>query len=109
MTCLMMLRPIRTRRFTTTLIVFLKGRLLVKYTEMFDLNWRTYRSAQILWAVAAPIHIKHGYIKHHQWVIHQRYNRRGHELPSGYGPLVTRLEGFLETNVPNFIANHNTK
>ena len=71
---------------------------------MFDLNWRTYRSAQILWAVAALIHIKHGYIKRHQWVIHQRYNQRGHELPSGYGPLVTRLEGCLETIVPNFIV-----
>ena len=70
---------------------------------MFDLNWRIYRSAQILWAVAALIHIKHGYIKHHQWVIHQRYNLLGHESPSGYGPLVTRLEGCLETNVANFI------
>ena len=53
---------------------------------LFDLNLRL-----ILWAIVLPIHIKHvhssmSYIQ----ATHKKYDRGGHESPSGYGPLACR-------------------
>ena len=45
-------------------------------------------SPPILWAIVAPIHIKHVYSSvSYQWAIYQKYDQGGHELPSVYGPL----------------------
>ena len=50
---------------------------------MFDLNKRS-----ILWLIVAPIQIKHIHSSvSYQQAIHQKYDRCGDELPSGYGPL----------------------
>ena len=41
----------------------------------------------ILWVIIAPIHIKHVYSSvSYQQAIDSKYDRRGHESPSGYGP-----------------------
>ena len=51
---------------------------------MFDLNRRP-----ILLASVAPIQIKHVHSNvAYQQATHQKYDRRGYESPSGYGPLV---------------------
>ena len=49
---------------------------------MFDLNWRP-----ILWSIVAPIKIKdvHSSVSYQQ-ATRQKYDRHGHESPSGYGP-----------------------
>ena len=50
---------------------------------MFDLN-----RPPILWAILVPIQIKPEYSNiSYQQAIYQRYNRRGCESPSVYGPL----------------------
>ena len=51
---------------------------------MFDLNRRP-----ILWAIVAPIQIKvvHSSLSYQQ-ATYQKYDRRGQESPSGYGPLI---------------------
>ena len=69
----------------TTPIVFLIGCLLVWHTGMymFDLNQRP-----ILWAIVAPIQIKHVHSSvSYQQAINPIYDRHVYELPSGYGPL----------------------
>ena len=49
---------------------------------MFDLNLRL-----ILWAIVVPIQIKHVHSGvSYQQVTHKKYDRLGHESPSGYGP-----------------------
>ena len=54
---------------------------------MFDLNrW------PILWPIVAPIQIKHIHSSiSYQQATHQKYDRCGDELPSGYGPLNSDL------------------
>ena len=55
---------------------------------MFNVNWRYNRP--IVTPIVAPIHIKHVHFSvSHQWAIYQKYSRRSHELPSGYGALTT--------------------
>ena len=53
---------------------------------MFDLN-----RLPILWAIVAPIQIKvvHSSLLYQQ-ATYQKYDRRGQESPSGYGPLDTK-------------------
>ena len=50
---------------------------------MFDLNrW------PILWAIVAPIQIKHVHSSvAYQQATHQKYDQHARESPSGYGPL----------------------
>ena len=49
---------------------------------MFDLN-----RGPILWAIVAPIQIKDVHSSDsYQQATHQKYDRRGHESLSGYGP-----------------------
>ena len=39
--------------------------------------------------IVVPIHIKHVHFSvSYQWVIYQKFDWRGHESPSGYGPLL---------------------
>ena len=41
--------------------------------------------------IVAPIHIKHVHSGvSYQWAIYQKYDQRGHESPSGYGPLLVQ-------------------
>ena len=64
-------------------VVFLMGRLLICDTGMymFDLN-----QLPILWA----IQIKHVHSSvSYQQATHKKYDRHGHESPSGYGPFGT--------------------
>ena len=50
---------------------------------MFNLNWW-----QIIWAIIASIQIKHVHSSlSYQQATYQKYDRRGHKSPSGYGPL----------------------
>ena len=57
---------------------------------MFDLNRRP-----ILWVICTPIQIKHVHSNvSYQQATYPRYNRRGHESPSGYSPLVKGGPGF---------------
>ena len=49
---------------------------------MFDLNRQP-----ILWAIVVPIQIKHVHSSViYQQATYQKYDQRGHESPSGYGP-----------------------
>ena len=52
---------------------------------MFDLNRRY--DLPIVLPIVVPIQIKHVHssVSYH-WAIYQKYDRRGHESPSGYGP-----------------------
>ena len=53
---------------------------------MFDMNRRY--NWPIVAPIVAPIHIKHVQSSvSYQWAIYQKYDRRGHASPSGYGPL----------------------
>ena len=58
---------------------------------MFDLN-RRYNSRydrRYNQPIVSPIHIKHVHSSvSYQWAISQKYGRRGHESPSGYGALM---------------------
>ena len=49
---------------------------------MFDLKWR-YDRPILGPIIIKPVHSSYPY----QWAIYQKYNRRGHESPSGYGAL----------------------
>ena len=61
---------------------------------MFDLNQRYnqrydwhYDRSNVL-----PIHIKHVHSSiSYQWLTYQKYDRRAHELPSGYGALASAV------------------
>ena len=70
---------------------------------IFDLNWRYNQPivslivvpivapivAPIVGPIEAPIHIKHVHSSASiQWTIYPKYDRRGRELPSGYGALM---------------------
>ena len=68
----------------TAPIVFLIGRLLVWYTGMyrFDLNRRYDRPHDRPPIQIKPVHSSLSY----QLATDQKYDRRGHKSPSGYGP-----------------------
>ena len=55
---------------------------------MFNLSW------PISWVIVALIHIKHVHSSgSYQWATYQKYDRYGHESPSGYGPSMGRVGG----------------
>ena len=67
------------------LIVFFMGLLLVWQTGMYMFNLN--RQTNLL-AIAVPIQIKHVHSSvSYQQATYQKYDRRYHESPSGYGPL----------------------
>ena len=56
--------------------------------EPFNMNQRYHRLivVPIVAPIVPSIQIKHVYFSiSYQWVIYQKYNWRGHALPSGYG------------------------
>ena len=54
--------------------------------HMFDLNRWYYQ--RYSWLIVSPIHIKHVRLSvSYQWATYQKYDRRGHETPKGYGPV----------------------
>ena len=56
--------------------------------SVFDPNGHYNRHYNRL--IVAPIHIKHVHSSvSYQWMIYKRYDRSGHESPSGYGPLLS--------------------
>ena len=63
---------------------------------MFDLQNQLYNQL-IVAPFIALIHIKHVYSSvSYQKAIYQKYDRRGHKLPSGYGPYVSGVRDFFK-------------